>query len=179
MFDLALPGVNVGTAEPADRPREDWETLATQWLVFSNLGLTTCTGEDGLTAFVNSLDGAAPVAGVETVLLARNNKVLGRAVTDADGRADFAAGLLRGRGGNEATALLAYGPNHDFTILRLSGPAFDLSDRGVSGRTAPGPLDGFLWADRDIYRPGETLRMTALLRTAEARAVEEIGRAHV
>src|SRR3546814_7082837 len=61
---------------------------------------------------------------VETVLLARNNKVLGRAVTDADGRADFAAGLLRGRGGNEATALLAYGPNHDFTILRLSGPAF-------------------------------------------------------
>src|SRR3546814_17475407 len=110
MFDLALPGVNVGTAEPADRPREDWETLATQWLVVSNLGLTTFTGEDGLTAFVNSLDGAAPVAGVETVLLARNNKELRRAVTDADGRATFPPGLLRGRGGNAATALLAHGP---------------------------------------------------------------------
>lgn len=172
ILDRALPGVHVITAEPADRPSEDWTTLATQWLVVSNLGLTSFTGEDGLTTFVNALDSAQPVAGVETVLLARNNKLLGRAVTDAAGRADFAAGLLRGRGGNEATALLAYGPNSDFTILRLSGPAFDLSDRGVSGRTPPGPLDGFLWGDRDIYRPGETLRMAALLRTAEARAVE-------
>lgn len=172
ILDRAQPGVHVITAEPADRPSEDWTMLATQWLVVSNIGLTSFTGEDGLTVFANSLDGARPVADVETVLLARNNKVLGRAVTDAAGRADFPAGLLRGAGGNGATALLAYGPNHDFTILRLSGPAFDLSDRGVSGRTPPGPLDGFLWADRDIYRPGETLKMAALLRTSEARAVE-------
>jgi len=172
LIDRAAPGVHVVVAQPADQRREPWTTMATQWLVVSNLGLTTFTGEEGLTLFVNSLDAAAPVAGVEAVLLARNNKVLARAVTDAAGRVDFAGGLLRGHGGNEATALLAYGPGGDFTLLRLSGPAFDLSDRGVSGRTPPGPLDGFLWADRDIYRPGETLRMAALLRTAEARAVE-------
>lgn len=170
IVDRSLPGVHIVTAEPANAPAQDWATLATQWLVVSNLGMTTFSGGDGLTAFVNSLDGAAPVAGVETVLLARNNKVLGRATTDADGRVDFAPGLIRGRGGNEATALLAYGPNHDFTLLRLSGPAFDLSDRGVSGRTPPGPLDGFLWADRDIFRPGETIHLAALLRTAAAKA---------
>lgn len=172
IVDRAQPGVHAITAEPADRRSEDWTMLATQWLVVSNIGLTTFSGEDGLAVFANSLDAAQPVAGVETVMLARNNKVLGRAVTDAAGRADFPVGLLRGRGGNEATALLAYGPNSDFTLLRIAGPAFDLSDRGVSGRTPPGPLDGFLWADRDIYRPGETLKMAALLRTAEARAVE-------
>lgn len=174
IVDRAQPGVHVVTAENAGNPSQEWATLATQWLVVSNMGLTTFGADDGLTVFVNSLDAARPVAGVETALLARNNKLLGRAVTDADGRARFPAGLLRGRGGNEATALLAYGPNGDFTVLRLSGPAFDLSDRGVQGRTPPGPLDGFLWADRDIYRPGETLRMAAILRTAEARAVEGV-----
>lgn len=172
IVDRALPGVHIVTAAPADGPVEPWTELATQWLVVSNLGLTTFTGETGLTAFVNGLDDARPVAGVETVLLARNNKILGRAVTDADGRADFAGGLLRGHGGNEATALLAYGPNHDFTVLRLTGPAFDLADRGVAGRTSPGPLDGFLWADRDIFRPGETVHLAALLRSAQARAVD-------
>ncbi|MEQ8813447.1 MAG: alpha-2-macroglobulin [Thalassobaculum sp.] len=170
IVDRSLPGVHVVTAVAADGPDEPWNALATQWLVVSNLGLTTFTGEAGLTAFVNGLDTARPVAGVETVLLARNNKILGKATTDAEGRVDFPGGLLRGRGGNEATALLAYGPNHDFTVLRLTGPAFDLSDRGVAGRTPPGPLDGFLWADRDIFRPGETVHLAALLRTAEARA---------
>jgi len=171
IVDRSLPGVHVVTATPASGPDEPWTTLATQWLVISNLGLTTFTGDDGLTAFVNGLDTAQPVAGVETVLLARNNKILGRAVTDPRGRVDFAGGLLRGHGGNEATALLAYGPNHDFTVLRLTGPAFDLSDRGVAGRNPPGPLDGFLWADRDIFRPGETVHLAGLLRTAAARAV--------
>jgi len=171
IVDRSVPGVHVVTAQAANGPDEPWTTLATQWLVVSNLGLTTFTGGDGLTAFVNGLDDAAPVAGVDTVLLARNNKILGRATTDAAGRVDFPGGLLRGRGGNEATALLAYGPNHDFTVLRLTGPAFDLSDRGVAGRTPPGPLDGFLWADRDIFRPGETVHLAALLRDAQARAV--------
>jgi alpha-2-macroglobulin len=174
VINRSVPGVHVAIADAADQQSEDWTTLATQWLVVSNLGLTTFTGEDGLTAFVNALDTATPVGGVETVLLARNNKVLARAHTDGDGRVEFAGGLLRGRGGNEATALLAYGPNRDFTVLKLTGPAFDLSDRGVSGRTPPGPLDGFLWADRDIYRPGETLHMAALLRSAEARTVAGI-----
>jgi len=172
VIDRATPGVHVAVAEPADAPAEPWISLATRWLVVSNLGLTSFTGEDGLSVFVNSLDAAAPLAGVETVLIARNNKVLGRVVTDAEGRADFAAGLLRGGGGNEPTALMAYGPGDDFTVMRLTGPAFDLADRGVSGRDAPGPLDGFLWADRDIYRPGETVHLAGLLRTAEARAAD-------
>ena len=103
------------------------------------------------------------------------NKILGEAVTDADGRIDFSAGLMRGDGGNTPTALMLYGPDQDFNLLRLSGPAFDLSDRGVSGRALAGPIDGFLWGDRDIYRPGETVALAGMLRDgATASAVAEM-----
>ena len=38
-------------------------------------------------------------------------------------------------------------------------PSFDLSDRGVEGAAHPGPLDAFVWTDRGIYRPGETVQL--------------------
>ncbi len=51
--------------------------------------------------------------------------------------------------------------------LRLpqsESPAFDLSDRGVAGRSAPAGLDAFVYTERGVYRSGETVHVTALLR---------------
>lgn len=41
---------------------------------------------------------------------------------------------------------MLYGRDGDFNFLSLVRPAFDLSDRGVSGRPVPGPLDAFSMA---------------------------------
>ena len=41
------------------------------------------------------------------------------------------------------------------------------------GRTAAKGVDGFLYADRGIYRPGETLHLMALLRDRLAHSVKE------
>ena len=59
----------------------------------------------------------------------------------------------------------------DYTFLDLSRAAFDLSDRGVEGRPAPLPLDVFMTPERGIYRPGETMHLTALVRDPRANAV--------
>src|SRR5262249_36434848 len=55
-------------------------------------------------------------------------------------------------------------------FLSLKTPAFDLSDRGVSGRVAPAGLDAFVYAERGVYRSGETVQLTALLRDAQGTA---------
>ena len=47
----------------------------------------------------------------------------------------------------------------------------DLTDRGVEGREPPKPLDVFLTTERGIYRVGETVYATALVRDATAIAV--------
>ena len=105
-----------------------------------------------------------PRPGVRIDLLAENNDILGQATTDADGVARFAAPLLHGTGPVAPRSIHVFGPEDDFTALDLTSAAFDLSDRGVSGQPHPGPLDAFVWLDRGIYRPGETVQVMALLR---------------
>ena len=166
------PGLYALTARVADGPaREDWEASATQWFVVTDLGLAALTGADGLHVFLRGLSDAAVLQGVEVTLLARNNDVLGRAATDAEGHARFDPGLLRGRGGAEA-ALVTAEAAEDFAFLNLAEPGFDVSDRGVAGRPAPPPVDVFVITERGAYRPGETVFATVLARDERARAVE-------
>ena len=166
------PGSYILTARPSESP--DDGTLATQWFVVSDLGLTSMAGDDGLHAFVRSLSTAEPVAGVALRLVALNQQVLGRAVTDDLGYARLEPGLLRGDGGNAPALLVAEGPSGDYGFLDLKGAPFDLTDRGVDGRPAPGPVDVYLVSERGIYRPGETVTMTALTRDARAHAVTDL-----
>jgi uncharacterized protein YfaS (alpha-2-macroglobulin family) len=56
----------------------------------------------------------------------------------------------------------------DFSFLDLRRPAFDLTDRGVGGRASPGPVDAYLYTERGVYRPGETVQSVAMLRDAWA-----------
>ena len=168
------PGVYVLTAEPTDKHGDDYASLATQWFVVSDIGLSTYTGQDGLNVFARSLDTAKPLAGAELTLLARNNEILGTATTDADGRATFNPGLTRGEGGMVPAVLMARQGDSDFVFLDMTKAGFDLSDRGVAGRAAPGALDLYTWTERGIYRAGEEVHVSALARDEAAKAVENL-----
>ncbi|MCO5065352.1 MAG: alpha-2-macroglobulin family protein [Rhizobiaceae bacterium] len=168
------PGVYVLTAQP-DKPGEYYDSRATQWFVVSDIGLSTLTGQDGLNVFARSLGSARPLAGVELTLLARNNEVLGKATTDADGRVTFSAGLTRGEEGMVPAVLTASASNgEDFVFLDMTKAGFDLSDRGVEGRAAPGALDVYAFTERGIYRAGETVHASALARNDAAVAVAKL-----
>jgi uncharacterized protein YfaS (alpha-2-macroglobulin family) len=168
------PGVYVLTAQPKDDRSESWDARATQWFVVSDIGLSTYTGQDGLTVFARSLGSAKPIAGAELTLLARNNEVLGTATTDAEGRATFNPGLTRGEAGMVPAVLMAAQGQSDFVFLDMTRAGFDLSDRGVAGRAAPGELDIYAWTERGIYRAGETVHVAALARDGSADAVENL-----
>ena len=62
----------------------------------------------------------------------------------------------------------------DFVFLDMTRAGFDLSDRGVEGRAAPGALDVYAWTERGIYRVGEDVHVAALARDASAKAVENL-----
>ncbi len=166
------PGVYVLTAKPEGDRRDNWDTIATQWFVVSDIGLSAISGEEGVNVFARSLASAEPLTGVELKLVARNNEVLATETTDADGRANFAAGLARGTGGLAPQVVTASAGEGDFVFLDLGRAGFDLSDRGVEGRPAPGALDLFAWTERGIYRAGETVHANALLRDGSAEAVD-------
>jgi hypothetical protein len=168
-------GAYVITARVKDKDDSDyWSDMATQWFIVTDLGLTTFSGDDGLHAFVRGLSDAKPKTGADVRLVAVNNEILGEAKTDAEGRVTFAPGLSRGTGGRAPQLLVVETADGDYAFLDLARPAFDLTDRGVEGRPSPGPLDVFATTERGVYRPGETVYLTALLRDERAQAVANI-----
>ncbi len=162
-----VPGVYVMVAEAKPNKADNYDSLATQWFIVSDLGLTAFSGNDGIHAFVNSLATTDAKSGMEVRLISRSNEVLATRRTDASGHAQFEAGLARGEGGMAPAMLVAVDPKGDYAFLNLKSPAFDLTDRGVSGRIAPAGLDAFVYAERGVYRSGETAFLTALLRDAQ------------
>ncbi|HVY20751.1 MAG TPA: MG2 domain-containing protein [Bauldia sp.] len=169
------PGVYVITAAPSTGDSDDYGPVATQWFIVSDMGLTALSGDDGIHVVARSLTTAQALPGVGLQLLAVNNEILGLATTDADGVAVFDAGLARGTGGNAPQLVLAGTPTgSDFAFLDLTRAAFDLTDRGVDGRPAPQKLDVFLTPERGIYRPGETIHMTGIVRDTRANAVGDL-----
>jgi alpha-2-macroglobulin len=164
------PGVYVMIAKPTQKTRESYYQEATQWFIVSDLGLTAFSGSDGVHAFVRSLAKSTPTADVKVKLIARNNEVLGTAGTDAAGYARFDAALARGEGGLQPALLVAETDAGEYAFLDLTTGAFDLTDRGVKGREAPGPIDGYLYTERGVYRPGEDVHITGLVRDATGNA---------
>ena len=168
-FKDLSPGVYAMTAEPKEAVSNDYGQQATQWFVVSDLGLSAYTTHDGIDVFVHSLATADPRGSVEVRLMARNNEQLAVRQTDRNGFIHFEAGLARGEGGLAPAAIVAAEKN-DYAFLSLKSPAFDLSDRGVAGRAIPVGLDAFVYTERGVYRTGESIAITALLRDARSAA---------
>jgi len=168
------PGVYVLAAWPGDVPGDEYGERTTQWFIVSDLGLTAFSGTDGIHVSANSLATTKPLADVKLRLLARNNEVLALKQTDSNGTATFPPGLARGEGGLSPALIVASGEGGDYAFISLKQSPFDLTDRGVAGRDAPKGLDAFVVTERGVYRTGETVHMTALLRDAAGVAVPGI-----
>ncbi len=162
----ASPGLYAVIASPGDGT-QNTNASAVQLILRTDLAPSVWRGSDGLTVQIRDYGTAEIRQGVELHLLARNNEILATAITDADGVARFGAALLHGDGPMAPAAIHAFAKiegGEDFAALDLTAAAFDLSDRGVEGLPQPGPFDSYLWPDRGIYRPGETVNLMALLR---------------
>ncbi|MBE7217785.1 MAG: alpha-2-macroglobulin family protein [Caulobacteraceae bacterium] len=160
---------------------------ARRWILFTDMALQAYDGSDALDVTVRSLKTARAMAGVRVALVGKDGGDLASVVSDAAGHVRFARALLAGEAGAAPRSVMAYGPRGDFTTLDLTRAPVDLSSQDVGGRTPPGAgpktgkdasdaaslLDGFLYADRGIYRPGETAHVTALVRDRLGRAVTD------
>ncbi len=78
------------------------------------------------------------------------------------------------RGGGLSPAAIVATDKADYAFLSLKSSAFDLSDRGVAGRPAPDGLDAFVYTERGVYRTGEAVEVTALLRDARGIAAPSV-----
>ncbi len=143
------------------------------WFAVTDLGAQVRLYKDQLQVQVNTLSGADPLAGVKLTLLDSKGHTLKEVATDRDGRAAFMADQLR-PGELKAAPLLLLRKGPETSLLRLSGPALDLAEFPVTGPSRL-PQEVFIYSPRDLYRPGETLVFSALLRSDRGEAVPGIA----
>ncbi|MEO0883670.1 MAG: alpha-2-macroglobulin [Pseudomonadota bacterium] len=137
---------------------------AVRWIVLTDLALTVYEGGHGLDITLRSLETGQPVPASTVQLIARNNDILAENLTSAEGRVQFDAPLLAGTGSASPRLVMAYGEAGDIAVIDLDRASVDLASDEVGGRTTRGPIDGFVYTDRGIFRPGETVNLAALMR---------------
>lgn len=143
--------------------------VSVQWFVITDIGLSFYQGPDELYVIARSLGTGKAAAGTRVELVTASNRVLASAMTDASGVAKFRSALTRGSDGNRLAAIMAYN-GADFSFIDYKRDAFDLSDHGVGGRRPPKNYDVYVYTDRGIYRPEETVNATILVRDTEGSA---------
>ena len=129
----------------------------------SDIGLIVKKGKKSITVFANSIKTAQPLADVDIKFIGKNNQVNATVKTNAEGFATYQYTDLKAPGfeTNVITAKLA----DDFNFIPLKQTRVTTSryDVGGSYKNASG-LETFIYAERDIYRPGETIHFSAIIR---------------
>lgn len=132
----------------------------------SDIGLIAREGTDDIHIFASSLLDAIPLTGVRIDFISRNNQVLYTATTDKQGHAvfrnkssvmpDSPVGMITARKGD------------DFNFLNFSDNHVETSRFDVGGkRTQFSDYDVFIYGDRELYRPGDSVFINAVVRTNE------------
>ncbi|GCC52197.1 hypothetical protein SanaruYs_24330 [Chryseotalea sanaruensis] len=124
-------------------------------LLASDLGLTAKQGADGeTTVFVTDLKTAEPLSGIEVEWYSYQQQVIGKANTDKDGKVSFKA--------NPFVVVAKNGTQRGY--LRIAnGESLSLSSFDISGEVVQNGLKGFLYGERGVWRPGDSLYLTFLL----------------
>ena len=140
-------------------------------LLVTDLGLLVKQSLDGTRdVYVQSLFSGEPVAGVTVDVVAKNGSTLFTQTTDASGRARFEKldGLQRERA--PLLLLARKGGDMSFMPLNRVDRQLDFSRFDVGGalnaRSAE-QLSAYLFSDRGVYRPGETMQIGMIVKNAD------------
>ncbi|MDP6968527.1 MAG: MG2 domain-containing protein [Gammaproteobacteria bacterium] len=178
-FNLDLSEVMQGQAPGAyvlaiKTGQSRWQEWPVQTLIYTDIGLASYQSADSLHVYARSYATATPKAGLSLELLARNHDVLARATTDGDGKVVFSGAILQGQYGHQPVQVRYLGEGGEYAVLNLTGQALDIADRPVGGAPPLGLLNAYMFAERGVYRLGEELVITGLVRNKHLQAVPDM-----
>ncbi|KGK57847.1 hypothetical protein NC00_11560 [Xanthomonas cannabis pv. phaseoli] len=151
--ELQEPGLYFAVMKRAGSFENEFDTA---FFTVSDIGLHTRAYKDKLFVHTASLQSGEPIKNVELRILDAKGELFLKGATDGNGNALLNYTL-------DAGHVLTARSKTDVSLLPFNQPALDLSEFAVAGRQSAW-FDVFAWAGRDLYRPGETMRVSAILR---------------
>lgn len=158
----AFKGIYVVKVEDNDRVwLQDSKIIS-----LSDIGLIVKQDKNAVHVFANSILNTEALKNIEVSFISTTNQELGKAKTDKDGYAtfdipeaykDFRIGMVT-----------AASEDSDFNYVLYNSTLVDNTRFDVGGkRLNASNYDAYIYAERDIYRPGETVHLNTIVRTNE------------
>lgn len=136
------------------------KTIARNVLV-SDIGIIAKAGADKrMHVILSDLNTAAPLSGATVKFYDFQQQLLGQTTTDAEGMADMHL--------NNKPFVVVAEHNGQRGYLKLrDGESLSLSKFDVSGETVQKGIKGFIYAERGVWRPGDSIYVSFMLEDKE------------
>lgn len=132
-------------------------------LSLSDIGLIVKQEQDKMYVFANSIRNATPLKNVKVSFISTNNQQIYNVETNGDGEAVFDNMKDKAPGFNIGMVSAKMGDEYSFVWLDQSRVETSRFDVGGRSTNATG-LNAWLYAERNLYRPGETIHASAVVR---------------
>jgi uncharacterized protein YfaS (alpha-2-macroglobulin family) len=171
-FEDRLPDLK-GIYHVALRSAKDYWVQDSRFISLSDIGIIAKQGQEKMLVFTNSIKTAGALNGVTVNVYGSNNQLIGTGASDATGVAEIA--IARKDIAGFKPAMIIAKTADDFTYLPFNNTRVNMSRFDVGGKrnNATG-LDAFIYAERDIYRPGEKVNFAVMLRDRKWKSPGEI-----
>lgn len=129
-------------------------------VIASNIGLMVKgTGQGNHTIFATDLKTARPLAGLKIVLYNYQQQPIKELTTDVEGKATIIP--------QNNLWLIVANRDNEFTYLKINGGnSLSYSRFNTKGVNPSNGIKGFIYGDRGVWRPGDTLFLTLIAQNA-------------
>jgi uncharacterized protein YfaS (alpha-2-macroglobulin family) len=143
--------------DPTSRSYFNKDRWATRNILASNIGLTAKRGNDkSLVVAVSSILSTEPMSNVELIVMDYQNQVIGKGSSGSDGFANIEL--------KQKPYLLIAKKGTERGYLKLAdNSALPLSRFDVSGEEIKSGIKGFIFGERGVWRPGDSLFINCIL----------------
>lgn len=132
-------------------------------LSVSDIGLIVKQEQNNMYVFANSIKDATSMKDVSVSFYSTNNQKLYTAETDASGVAEFKDISTHSPGFN--VGMVTVKKDDEFSFVWLDNSLIQTSRFDVGGRTPNSSgLNAMIYAERNLYRPGETMHVSTVVR---------------
>lgn len=146
---------------------------ATQLLSLSDIGLIVKETPDEILVFANSILDAQPLNSVNVTLVSTNNQEVYTATTGSDGVAKFPS--IKSKASGFKVGMITASKESDFNYLYFSQTGVSTSRYDVGGiRENESGYQAFIYGERELYRPDETMNLKTIIRNKQWQAVTDL-----
>ncbi|WP_027723218.1 alpha-2-macroglobulin family protein [Maridesulfovibrio zosterae] len=134
-----------------------------RWVMITDLGVVAKQGDKETLFWISSLSNLKPVLDAKIQLISNRNQIIASGTTNSRGMLVIKNSTLRKDLGTPYMAVISR--KNDMTFILLDRFATDRSGLDIAGqRLSPKGLTAFAYGERDLYRPGETVKGVAVIR---------------